>query len=85
VSNPTRATEATLGALHGLIADTLMGEINGYRERGEAVPPALLAQAIKLLKDNGIDAPAMSGSKIDRLAKALPDLDELDNVVSFSR
>lgn len=71
-----RATESALDALHGLLSETLQGEIQGYRERGEAVPPALLAQCIKFLKDNGIDSPARAKKVLDTLADAMPDFDD---------
>lgn len=49
------------------------------------LPPALIAQAIKFLKDNGIDSPAQSGSKVDTLKNDMPDFDDLQNVVSIRR
>lgn len=42
-------------------------------------PPALMAQAIKFLKENGIDKPAASGKKADTLKDAMPDFDELED------
>lgn len=81
----SRATEEALGALHGLLAETLTAQLVAARESGEPIPPALLGQVIKFLKDNGVDAPAATSAKLDRLANALPDIDELDNVVSFKR
>lgn len=52
----TKATAAKLGSLHGTVAETLAAEIRGYKDRGEPVPAALLAQAIKFLSENGISA-----------------------------
>lgn len=46
-----KATEEKLGALHGLVADVLMARL-----QTDEVSPQLLAQAIKFLKDNGIEA-----------------------------
>jgi hypothetical protein len=47
-------------------------------------PPALLAQAVKFLKDNGIDQPARAGSKVDTLKGEMPDFDD-PNIVAFRR
>lgn len=52
----TKASVSALGELHGVIADTLKDEIQGYKDRGEPVPASLLAQAIKFLSENGIQA-----------------------------
>ena len=82
----SRATEDALGALHGLIADALKEQIEAARASGEGIPPALLAQAIKFLKDNGIDAPEQAGGRLDRLKKSLPSAADLeDNVTPFRR
>ena len=81
----SRATEDTLGALHGLIADTYAEQIKALVAAGEPVPPALLTSAAKFLKDNGVDAPASTSKKLDRLAQTLPSMDDLDNVVGFPR
>ena len=50
-------------------------------------PPALMAQAIKFLKENGIDKPAANTNKTDTLAEEMPDLDDLERgtVVPFAR
>lgn len=49
-------------------------------------PPALLAQAIKFLKENGIDKPASDNERKDTLKDAMPDFDELEGkVVSINR
>ena len=46
-----------------------------------------MAQAIKFLKENGIDKPASAATKHDTLAEAMPDMDELEtrNVLPFKR
>jgi len=66
--------------------------VSGKDDDGEPLfvlpPPALLAQAIKFLKENGIDSPATSGKKVDTLAASMPDFDQLElgsNVVSIRK
>jgi len=64
------------------------GRIQGGDEDKQYIkvfPPALLAQAIKFLSENGIDSPAKAGSKVDTLREAMPDFDDLQNVVSIRR
>lgn len=89
----SRASSKQADALHALVAEALIEQIQAWKagrlvdmgKEGEWVkvfPPALLAQAIKFLKDNGINSPGVSGSKIDRLARTLPSLDDLDQVTS---
>jgi hypothetical protein len=51
----------------------------------KVLPPALIAQAIKFLKDNGIDTPAQTGSKVDTLKDSMPDFGDADNVVAIRR
>lgn len=75
----SKATEAKLGELHGLLADTLKDQIKKFTDANEPVPPALLAQAIKFLKDNGIDQPLRAGNKVDSLADVMPDFDEMQD------
>ncbi len=90
-----KATEDTFNDLHSLVADALIEQINAWKngrlvdmgKEGEWVkvfPPALLAQAIKFLKDNGIDQPARTGTKVDTLKDAMPDF-ESDNVLPFTK
>ncbi|WP_456043958.1 hypothetical protein [Stenotrophomonas sepilia] len=47
----------------------------------EPVPPALLAQAIKLLKDNDISSPVRAQKVADELAPHLPDFGPEDTVL----
>lgn len=61
-----------------------------YDKEGNQLPPepmslpaAIVAQAIKLLKDNGIDRPGRPGDVIDKLADALPSDDDVSNLVKF--
>lgn len=91
-----RGTDTTLDSLHGLVALTLTEQIQAYKDGkmmqvdkdGVAhpmpIPAALLAQALKFLADNGIDAPAAL-PKLDALKRALPTFNpEADNsVVQF--
>lgn len=90
----SRTTENRFDELHGIVADALIEQIMAWKNQrlvtlvdGEyvkAFPPALLAQAIKFLKDNGIDQPARAGNKVDALKNSLPDYSD-DNVVPFAR
>ena len=96
-----RTSDDNFDALHGLVADALIEQINAWKDRrlvdwmlvkdGEKTttyvqvfPPALLAQAIKFLKDNGIDQPAKAGNKVDTLKETMPDFDD-SNVVVMRR
>lgn len=92
----SRASADLADELHALVAESLVEQIKAWKEgrlveqHGETYvkvfPPALLAQAIKFLKDNGVDSVAVSGSKVDTLAKAMPDFDALENnVVNFRK
>lgn len=47
-----------------------------------SLPPALIAQAIKFLKDNGVDRPFKVGDPTDLLADELDDF-EGDNISPF--
>lgn len=87
--NKKRATEDRADELHGLVFELLIAELKHYTkdpgvdEEGKPLPrpvppPALIAQAIKLLKDNGIDSPVRAKALQDALADALPDLEEVD-------
>ena len=87
-----RGTDTALDSLHGLVALTLLEQIQAYKDGavrdGEGnklpIPAALLAQALKFLSDNGIDAPAAL-PRMDTLKRALPKFDpEADtSVVQF--
>ncbi len=82
----SKATEAQLGMLHGLLATSFAAEIKKYSEAGEPIPASVLAAAARFLKDNGIDAPARNNKQLDKLADELEDLDFDDtNVVSMNR
>jgi len=81
-------------AVHQFVAESLIEQIAAWKngrlvqlEGGEYVkvfPPALLAQAITFLKDNGVDQPARSGTKVDTLKRAMPDFSD-DNVVALRK
>lgn len=83
----SRANEALLDAIHGLVAGSLKDELVRAAARA-ALPtedegyaplsPQLIDKALKFLKDNGVDAPAAS-ARVDGLASTLADLD-LDDV-----
>ena len=64
------ASEELLGRLHSIVADDLIRRIN----TGEATAQEL-AQAIKFLKDNGIEALPEANDKLQNLADKLPEFD----------
>lgn len=81
----SRATEQLMDVLHAMAAETIIEQINKYRAgevidpksgMPETVPPALIAQAIKFLKDNGVDSPARAKKVLDTLKDSMPDFDE---------
>jgi hypothetical protein len=88
-----RATDALMDQLHGEVTTALIDEIKtrddevvlGISKDGKpitgrkGISPAMVAAAIKMLKDNGVDAPARLSPKVDALAAELADLD-LDDV-----
>lgn len=89
MANDKRASSDLADSLHALVFETLIEQITAYRtqrydEEGkplplEPVPPALLAQALKALKDNGIDSPVRAKKLQDALAGAMPSLDDVDD------
>lgn len=92
----SRASNDLADEMHRLVAEALVEQIKAWKDGrlveqdGDAYvrvfPPALLAQAIKFLKDNGIDSPARKGNPVDTLKDAMPDFDELEgNVVPMRR
>jgi len=85
---PKRATEDILDGLHGLLAESLKEQLENYKNSDEPIPPQLLAQCIKFLKDNGIDAPGREHTRVSTLADELDDInfdDEDDTVVEMKR
>ena len=89
MANDKRASSDVADALHALVFQTLIDEINRYRNPGkdedgkplprQPIPPALLAQALKALKDNGIDAPKRAEQLRDALADSMPNLDDVED------
>jgi hypothetical protein len=83
----SRATDDLLDALHALAASTLIEQVNLYRNAKDAdgnpdpqpVPPALLAQVLKFLKDNGIDSPARAAEVKDTLKGTLPTFEDVQD------
>lgn len=83
----SRATDDLVDELHALTFQTIMDEIKGYREavdeegnrRPLPVPPALIAQALKALKDNGIDSPVRAAALRDHLAGTLPTFEDVED------
>lgn len=76
----SRASEEAADALHALTFEVIQQEIQGYRDRNEPVPPALIGQAIKILKDNGIESPVRAKKAHDAMAAHLPDFGAEDVV-----
>ncbi len=70
-----RATDEQLDELHGLLGETLLNELNRYIASKDPVPPQFVAQVLKYLKDNGIDAPSRAVKLRDRLADSMPDFE----------
>lgn len=64
------ASEELLGKLHDMVASDLLRRI----ETGEATAQEL-AQAIKFLKDNGIEAIPVENGKLQALTDMLPNFD----------
>lgn len=73
-----RATDEALDLLHAATIAAITEEIAGYKARREPVPPALLGQAIKVLKDNGIDSPARAQKVKDHLEGTLPSFEDIE-------
>lgn len=48
-----------------------------------ALPAAIVAQAIKFLKDNGVDRPGRESGALDALADSLPTDEEVENLYQF--
>lgn len=72
------ASTKELEALHSLVAKVLKDELTAERRdddgNKEPVSPQLLAQAIKFLKDNGIEpAKDVNNAALDALAQEVKD------------
>jgi hypothetical protein len=74
----SRATNELFDTLHGLLTEAMIEDLKRYRQNKEGIPPAFLAQCIKLLKDNGIDSPARAVKMLDTLKGSLPDFEFAD-------
>lgn len=75
-----KATEKELSGLHGIVAKTLKEQLEAKAtiigEDGEPiemsmVTPAIIAQAIKFLKDNNVTAVMEAGDDMDDLQEML--------------
>jgi hypothetical protein len=77
----SKASNDQLDSLHAAVANVLASALKQdyYDKEGNKVPPpaALIANAIKFLKDNGIEAQAVPGSPLASVAD-LPIFDESD-------
>jgi CTP:molybdopterin cytidylyltransferase MocA len=77
----SRATEDLLDMLHGSVANSFLEEIKAFKAGNYLdkdgnplpIPAALLAQAAKFLKDNGVDRAIRAGGTEDLLAAELDD------------
>lgn len=86
MSNEKRASADMLDELHALQAATLFAEVKRYTDHVDEdgkpdpipVPPALLAQITKFLKDNGIDSPGRAVKLHDNLRGRLPNLEDVE-------
>jgi hypothetical protein len=68
-----KASQDIADSLHELVFTSIQDEIQGYRDRCEPIPPALLSAAIKLLKDNGVEvAGGNEAPRVKQLAVTLP-------------
>lgn len=83
----SRATDEAMDSLHALQCATLMAEVKRYTEwvnpetgkvEPQAVPPALLAQVSKFLKDNSVDSPTRAANVRDTLRDTLPSLEDVE-------
>lgn len=77
-NNNNAATEALLGHLHNAVATDLIKVI----ESGEATSSEV-SNAIRFLKDNGIEASTDLNDKLSRLKDSLPDFDEDEEASSL--
>lgn len=82
-----RASDDTVDTLHGMAAEILIEQLNLYRlnvnpETGLPaplpVPPQLIAQVLKFLKDNGVDSPRRAKAVQDALKGRLPSFDDVE-------
>jgi len=90
--NDKRASGDAVDELHALVTEMIVKEIKAAHSRTACeickqvpgIPPALLGQAIKFLKDNGVDMPAQTGNRVDTLKDAMPDFDEVERGTRLS-
>ena len=72
---------AAVDKLHGLAVLVVTEEVEAYRTAGERVPPALIAQMIKLLSATGSTVPSPTKNpKSDPLAAEMPSFDD-DHII----
>lgn len=75
-----QASKELLDSLHNLVGRSLADEIKRYGEggdlAGEPLPAALIGQAIKFLKDNGIEALPTENNGLGDLVDQMPELDD---------
>lgn len=81
----SRLTNDEFDELHRITGELLIATLKSYKASGEVPPPALLAQAIKLLGENQINRPAHIGRKARVANLPVPDWDDEDTVVPFKQ
>jgi hypothetical protein len=72
------AKEEELSDLHSLVANVLKQQLKITDDMGK-VSPQILSNAIKFLKDNGIEAAGEYSKELQELSEDFP----FDNVVNF--
>lgn len=81
----SKATEAQLAELHALIWAIMMEELERHRARAAldpeyVIPPQILAQPIKFLKDNGITSESLVVRDDSKLSSiSAPIVDDMDD------
>jgi hypothetical protein len=78
------ASNTLLEQLHKAVGQGLAQEIAKYTQadgeyHGTPLPPALIGQAIKFLKDNGIEALPTADNGMEDLVNEIPQFDHLDD------
>ena len=66
------ANSDSLADLHELLAGSMKEDLLRAINKGEGVPPQLMSNIIKFLKDNKIEALNVKDSPLDKLTQALP-------------
>ena len=73
-----RADDKLLGELHRAVGQLLLAKVSD----GSATA-AEISAAIRFLADNKIELDTVAGSDLEKLAKALPNLDPVEDEVTY--